>query len=93
MINAAAPLSGLTLVWECEAVAHCIVEHHQGYLYLFTDAAKMGQPVDFHYLLRSPVHTSAPRKWEVSELGIRLHMYVYSLDFILFFYVCIFLVH
>ncbi|PSS30779.1 Protease [Actinidia chinensis var. chinensis] len=64
LINAADPLSGLTLVWECEAVAHCIVEHHQGYLYLFTDAAKMGQPVDFHYLLRSPVHTFAPRKWE-----------------------------
>ncbi|XP_057491790.1 uncharacterized protein LOC130777433 isoform X2 [Actinidia eriantha] len=64
LINAADPLSGLTLVWECEAVAHCIIEHHQGYLYLFTDAAKMGQPVDFHYLLRSPVHTAAPRKWE-----------------------------
>ncbi|KAH7843110.1 hypothetical protein Vadar_012745 [Vaccinium darrowii] len=64
LINAADPLSGLTSVWECEALAHCIVEHHQGYLYLFTDAAKEGQPVDCHYLIRSPVHTSAPRKWE-----------------------------
>ncbi|KAL6961613.1 hypothetical protein U1Q18_039387, partial [Sarracenia purpurea var. burkii] len=64
LINAADPLSGLTLVWECEAMAHCIVEHHQGYLYLFTDAAKEGKPVDWHYLLRSPVHTSEPRKWE-----------------------------
>ncbi|KAH7846380.1 hypothetical protein Vadar_013341 [Vaccinium darrowii] len=64
LINAADPLSGLTSVWECEAQAHCIVEHHQGYLYLFTDAAKEGQSVDCHYLIRSPVHTSFPRKWE-----------------------------
>ncbi|XP_058186222.1 uncharacterized protein LOC131303390 isoform X1 [Rhododendron vialii] len=64
LINAADPLSGLTSVWECEGLAHCIVEHHQGCLYLFTDAAKEGQPVDCHYLLHSPVHTSAPRKWE-----------------------------
>lgn len=64
LINAADPLSGLTLVWECEALAHCIVEHHKGFLYLFTDAAKGGQPVDYHYLLCSPVDISAPRKWE-----------------------------
>lgn len=65
LINAADPLSGLNLIWECDGVAHCIVEHHQGFLYLFTDAAKAGQPVDFHYLLRSPVDTSkGPRIWE-----------------------------
>ncbi|KAK9285633.1 hypothetical protein L1049_024830 [Liquidambar formosana] len=65
LINAADPLSGLTLVWECEAQVHCIVEHHQGYLYLFTDAAKEGQPVDHHYLLRCPVEaSSSPRSWE-----------------------------
>lgn len=64
IINAADPLSGLKLVWECEALAHCIVEHHRGYLYLFTDASREGQPVDSHYLLRSPVHISTPRKWE-----------------------------
>ncbi|XP_028117145.1 uncharacterized protein LOC114314839 isoform X1 [Camellia sinensis] len=64
LINAADPLSGLTLVWECEALAHCIVEHHKGFLYLFTDAAKGGQPVDYHYLLCSSVDISAPRKWE-----------------------------
>lgn len=64
MVNAADPLSGLKLVWECEAPAHCIVEHHRGYLYLFTDAAREGQPVDSHYLLRSPVNISSPRKWE-----------------------------
>ncbi|CAH1437447.1 unnamed protein product [Lactuca virosa] len=28
LINAADPLSGLTFVWECEACAHCIIEHH-----------------------------------------------------------------
>ncbi|KAG7993799.1 hypothetical protein I3843_01G024000 [Carya illinoinensis] len=65
VINAADPLSGLTLVWECEGLSHCIVEHHQGCLYLFTDAAKQGQSVDYHYLLRSPVDaSSSPRKWE-----------------------------
>ncbi|POO02693.1 Peptidase S9A, prolyl oligopeptidase [Trema orientale] len=65
LINAADPFSGLTLVWECEGLAHCILEHHQGLLYLFTDAAKEGQPVDFHYLLRSPVDASTgPRIWE-----------------------------
>ncbi|XP_044469239.1 dipeptidyl aminopeptidase BI isoform X2 [Mangifera indica] len=65
LINAADPLAGMTLVWECEGLAHCIVEHHQGYLYLFTDAAKDGQVVDYHYLLHSPVEASAsPRIWE-----------------------------
>ncbi|KAL5557164.1 hypothetical protein UlMin_039400 [Ulmus minor] len=65
LINAADPMSGLTLVWECEDVAHCIVEHHQGCLYLFTDAAKAGQPVDNHYLLCSPVDASTNlRTWE-----------------------------
>ncbi|XP_071711689.1 uncharacterized protein [Rutidosis leptorrhynchoides] len=64
LINAADPLSGLTLVFECEACAHCIIEHHQGYLYLFTNADRGGQSVDFHYLLRSPLHSSGPRKWE-----------------------------
>ncbi|KAG8641277.1 protease 2 isoform X2 [Manihot esculenta] len=65
LINAADPLSGMTLVWECEGLAHCVVEHHQGYLYLFTDAARDGQLVDHHYLLCSPIHSSSsPRKWE-----------------------------
>ncbi|KAK2981021.1 hypothetical protein RJ640_012180 [Escallonia rubra] len=65
LINAADPLSGMTLVWECEAQAHCIVEHHQGYLYLFTDAARDGQPFDHHYLLRCPVDSAfSPRQWE-----------------------------
>ena len=71
LINAADPLSGLTLVWECEGLAHCVLEHHQGLLYLFTDAAKAGQPVDCHYLLRSPLDDStSPRIWEVSRLII-----------------------
>ncbi|XP_027346884.1 uncharacterized protein LOC113858419 isoform X3 [Abrus precatorius] len=65
LINAADPLSGLKLVWECDALSHCIIEHHQGYLYLFTDAPKAGKSVDYHYLLCSPVDTpSSPRKWE-----------------------------
>ncbi|KAM7250735.1 hypothetical protein ACFE04_022618 [Oxalis oulophora] len=65
LINAAHPLSGLTLVWECECIAHCIIEHHQGFLYLFTDAAKQGQVVDHHYLLRCPVGASSSTwNWE-----------------------------
>ncbi|KAF9608832.1 hypothetical protein IFM89_011870 [Coptis chinensis] len=64
LINAADPLSGMTLVWECEPQAHCIVEHYHGCLYLFTDAAKEGQSVDTHYLLRCPVETSGSTKWE-----------------------------
>ncbi|KAJ0041130.1 hypothetical protein Pint_28154 [Pistacia integerrima] len=66
LINAADPFAGMTLVWECEGLAHCIVEHHQRYIYLFTDAAKDGQVVDHHYLLRTPVDApSSPRIWEV----------------------------
>ncbi|XP_065876465.1 uncharacterized protein [Euphorbia lathyris] len=65
LINAADPLAGMTLVWECEAQVHCIIEHHRGYLYLFTDASKGGQPVDHHYLLSSPVDASSgSRVWE-----------------------------
>ncbi|KAJ7944376.1 Protease 2 [Quillaja saponaria] len=65
LINAAEPLTSMTLVWECGGLAHCIVEHHQGYLYLFTDAARDSQLVDNHYLLRSPLDaSSSPRKWE-----------------------------
>ncbi|XP_068344790.1 uncharacterized protein [Pyrus communis] len=65
LINAADPLSGMNLVWECEGIAHGILEHHQGYLYLFTDASKEGQSTDYHYLLRSPLDSSSsPRIWE-----------------------------
>ncbi|XP_031107821.1 uncharacterized protein LOC116012429 isoform X2 [Ipomoea triloba] len=65
LIDASEPLSGLKLVWECEGQAHCIVEHHQGYLYLFTNAAKNGQSVDSHYLLRAPVnYPFDQKKWE-----------------------------
>ncbi|CAF2037668.1 hypothetical protein BRARA_I00871 [Brassica rapa] len=65
LINAADPLSGLALVWEHNAPAHCIIEHHQGFLYLFTDASKDGGTLDHHYLFRSPVHFSnTPRIWE-----------------------------
>lgn len=68
LINAADPLSGMTLVWESKGLCHCIVEHHQGYLFLFTDATKDGKPVENHYLLRSPVNPSnVPATWEVSE--------------------------
>ncbi|XP_021751822.1 uncharacterized protein LOC110717433 [Chenopodium quinoa] len=65
LIDSANPLSGMTLVWEGDPFVHCVVEHHRGYLYLFTDAAKEGQPVDNHYLLRSPVDIApGNRVWE-----------------------------
>ncbi|XP_010558455.1 PREDICTED: uncharacterized protein LOC104827094 isoform X2 [Tarenaya hassleriana] len=66
LINAADPFSGLALAWEYNGLAHCIIEHHQGFLYLFTDAGKDGQTLDHHHLLRSPVDFSfSPRIWEV----------------------------
>ena len=69
LINAADPLSGMTLVWECGTQARCIIEHHQGFLYLFTNAPREGHPVDSHYLLRCPVETSINfRNREVSVL-------------------------
>ncbi|KAI6700127.1 hypothetical protein NL676_014451 [Syzygium grande] len=65
LINAADPLSGMTLVWESEDLCHCIVEHHQAYLFLFTDATKDGKPVENHYLLRCPVNPFyGPATWE-----------------------------
>ncbi|KAL4180369.1 hypothetical protein AMTRI_Chr13g91790 [Amborella trichopoda] len=64
LLNVAAPLAGMIQVWECEPHAHCIIEHHQGYLYLFTDAARDGQLDDSHYLLRCPVEASSSRTWE-----------------------------
>ncbi|XP_008456457.1 uncharacterized protein LOC103496398 [Cucumis melo] len=65
LIDAADPLSGMELIWECEKLTHCIVEHHLGDLYLFTDASKGHEPVDSHYLLRSPLKVdSTSRTWE-----------------------------
>ncbi|KAK1293278.1 hypothetical protein QJS10_CPB17g02547 [Acorus calamus] len=64
LINAADPLSGMKLLWECGSKAHCVVEHHRGYLYLFTDASREGSSVDSHYLLRCPVESSGSRTWE-----------------------------
>ncbi|KAL4572582.1 hypothetical protein LXL04_019362 [Taraxacum kok-saghyz] len=62
LINTADPLSGLTLIWECEPCAHCIIEHHQGYLYLFTNADRNGQSVNYHYILRSRLHSCNSKK-------------------------------
>lgn len=68
LINAADPLSGLTLIWECEPHAHCIVEHHRGFFYLFTNAARSGTPVDSHYLLCCAAGDIKSRNWEVGEI-------------------------
>ncbi|KAL9259667.1 hypothetical protein AKJ16_DCAP05655 [Drosera capensis] len=48
LLDSADPLSGMRLVWEGEAFVHCIVKHHHGYLFLFTDAAEKGQLADNH---------------------------------------------
>lgn len=69
----------MTLVWECSMNAHCIIEHHQGYLYLFTNVDNQGQQIDHHYLLQSTVDPSCyPRKWEVS---IPLYCFYQTLRF------------
>ncbi|KAK9678590.1 hypothetical protein RND81_11G221800 [Saponaria officinalis] len=65
LIDSSDPSSEMTLVWEGEPFVHCVVEHHGGYLYLFTDAPRGGQPVDNHYLLRSPADIApGQRVWE-----------------------------
>ncbi|KAG0464927.1 hypothetical protein HPP92_019091 [Vanilla planifolia] len=64
LINAANPLSSMTLVWECEPHANCIIEHHHEFLYLFTNAAKAGMPVNSHYLLRARFEVSISGNWE-----------------------------
>ncbi|CAM8882421.1 unnamed protein product [Rhodiola kirilowii] len=65
LINAADPMSDMTLVWEGEPHVHCVVKHHQGHLYLFTNACRQGKPVDDHYILRKPLDaTSDINKWE-----------------------------
>ncbi|XP_078430569.1 prolyl oligopeptidase family protein isoform X2 [Wolffia australiana] len=75
LIDAAQPFSGMSLIWESEAKTHCIVEHHRGYLYMFTDAAQAGVPVDSHYLLRCTVENSSSRAWEgvfIEEPGLSI---------------------
>ncbi|KAJ0963395.1 hypothetical protein J5N97_028517 [Dioscorea zingiberensis] len=64
LINAADPLSGLSLIWECEPHTHCIVEHHRGFFYLFTDAARSGVPANSHYLLCCAGADIESRNWE-----------------------------
>lgn len=65
LIDPGNPLSGMTLVWEGDPFVHCIVEHHRGYLYLFTDAARGEQSADNHYILRSAVDVAPDKRiWE-----------------------------
>ncbi|ONK76002.1 uncharacterized protein A4U43_C03F22810 [Asparagus officinalis] len=75
LINAADPLSPMKLVWECEPHVHCIIEHHRGYLYMFTDAPRGGVPANSHYLLRCSIEDSNLRTWEnvvLEEPGISI---------------------
>ncbi|CAN6449371.1 unnamed protein product [Victoria cruziana] len=81
LINSAFPLSEMELVWESEPHVHCIVEHHQGFLYLFTDASRDGLAVDSHYLLYSPVKSSS-RNWEVVFIN-EPHVILEDVDFCL----------
>uniref|UniRef100_A0A0E0ESW1 Prolyl endopeptidase n=1 Tax=Oryza meridionalis TaxID=40149 RepID=A0A0E0ESW1_9ORYZ len=75
LINASDPLSRMTLVWEGESQVHCIVEHHHGRLYLFTDASREGTPVESHYLMLSDVESPGPKSWKdvfLEEPGVIL---------------------
>ena len=65
LIKSSDPLSQMKLAWEGESQVHCIVEHHRGHLYLFTDAAREGVPVDSHYLMQSAVESPGPKSWKV----------------------------
>uniref|UniRef100_A0ACD5YEL8 Uncharacterized protein n=1 Tax=Avena sativa TaxID=4498 RepID=A0ACD5YEL8_AVESA len=64
LIKASDPLSRMILVWEGESQVHCIVEHHHGRLYLFTDAAREGVHVNSHYLMQSDAESPGPKSWK-----------------------------
>ncbi|KAM0853900.1 hypothetical protein ACQ4PT_050762 [Festuca glaucescens] len=75
LIKGSDPLSRMTLVWEGESQVHCIVEHHHGRLYLFTDASREGVRVNSHYLMQSDVESPGPKSWKnvfLEEPGIIL---------------------
>ncbi|KAM0827069.1 hypothetical protein ACQ4PT_068435 [Festuca glaucescens] len=57
----------MTLVWEGESQVHCIVEHHHGRLYLFTDASREGVHVNSHYLMQSDVESPGPKSWKMPD--------------------------
>lgn len=56
--------AGMHKVWDCESEVDCILEHHQGYLYMFTNAPRVGKLSDGHYLLRCPVVACDSGDWE-----------------------------
>eukprot|EP01018_Ginkgo_biloba_P003873 Gb_38885 [translate_table: standard] len=64
LINAEDIGAGMHKVWECEPDVDCVLEHHQGYLYMFTDAPRDRKLVDGHYLLRRPVAAFNSSDWE-----------------------------
>jgi hypothetical protein len=80
LINASDPLSQMTLVWEGESQVHCIVEHHRGHLYLFTDAARDGVPVDSHYVMQSVVESSGPNSWKVQTIHLLYAMLIFFFE-------------
>jgi hypothetical protein len=73
LIKGSDPLSRMTLVWEGESQVHCIVEHHHGRLYLFTDAAREGVRVNSHYLMQSNVESPGPKSWKVRVTYLLCH--------------------
>jgi hypothetical protein len=77
LINASHPVSPMTLVWEGESQVHCIVEHHRGRLYLFTDAAREGVPVDSHYLVQSDVECAGPKSWKVQITHLNCYVDIF----------------
>lgn len=76
LIRASDPLSRMTLVWEGESQVHCIVEHHHGHLYLFTDAAREGVCVNSHYLMQCDVESPGPKSWKVCAMHLLCHVKV-----------------
>jgi len=88
LINASDPLSQMTLVWEGESQVHCIVEHHRGHLYLFTDAAREGVPVDSHYVIQSVVESSGPNSWKVQIIHLLCYDDFFSWTPVLYIYKC-----
>jgi len=63
-LNATSLGAGMHKVWDYKSKVDCILEHHQGYLYMFTDAPRDGKPIDGHYLLRCPIVACDSGVWE-----------------------------
>eukprot|EP00252_Welwitschia_mirabilis_P005347 TRINITY_DN15855_c0_g2_i1.p1 TRINITY_DN15855_c0_g2~~TRINITY_DN15855_c0_g2_i1.p1 ORF type:complete len:557 (+),score=106.54 TRINITY_DN15855_c0_g2_i1:85-1671(+) len=63
-LNTADLKADIRKVWEGEPKVNCVLEHHHGQFFMFTDAPKYGKPVNSYYLLRTSVARCTPTDWK-----------------------------